>query len=385
MADDIQDILKGEADEAGGVLPFHRFMELALYHPRFGYYQAPRERLGAAGDFVTAPEITSLFGELLTLQIHQVWEAMGSPARLDVVEAGPGSGRLAADILTTAKKFPQFGEAVDYTLVEISPSFRSLQEKTLDAAGVDPAAYCWVESVEEAAGCSGISGVILSNELIDAFPVHWLEMTGEGLRELGTVFEEGRWRPVPLGSSGEVPDDYFSGRGIELPVGSRVEAGLAGQAWMRQAGKSLDRGLILTIDYGYPMRELYSDAYLAGTLVGHYRHERVDDPLLHPGEMDLTAHVDFSALAEAGEAAGLTTLGFTTQAWFLMGLGVLQRLERLTASGGGGEKSEALKQAVMRLILPDAMGERFKVLLQGRGLDGFAPFGCSMNDRRKKL
>ncbi|MBF0368079.1 MAG: SAM-dependent methyltransferase [Magnetococcales bacterium] len=377
--------IRQEMDQFGLKLPFRRFMELALYHPLHGYYMGARTRLGREGDFVTAPEMTSLFGELLTLEWIRVWEALGKPSVFQVVEGGGGSGRLAGDILRTAKRFPQFNAALHYILLEKSPDFRSEQKKYLQEMLLEEEKVQWLSDPDELADRS-IHGVIFSNELLDAFPVHWVEMTTEGLKELAVVsggegFETNLIEPVsPLVSN------YFESIGVDLAVGYRTEVGLPGCRWVEQMAGKIARGLMVTIDYGYTSREYYAPLRAGGTLVGHRGHHRVDDPLLYPGQMDLTAHVDFSALARSGVAGGLTTYGYTTQAWYLMGVGMLERLEMVLAKEGlDSAKGAELRQAVMRLILPQEMGERFKVLVQGRGMEIGGLLGFRLNNQRDRL
>ncbi|MBF0584682.1 MAG: SAM-dependent methyltransferase [Magnetococcales bacterium] len=380
----MQDLLQQAIRQAGGLLPFPQFMQQVLYHPECGYYMTRRSRLGREGDFVTAPEMTSLFGEMLTLQCVEIWQRLGQPTRFQVVEAGAGSGRLAADICQTARRFAHFYQALSYTILEISPDFQATQRQTLAAAGVDPARVCWVADLaafEE----ESLEGVLLSNEFLDAFPVHWLEMTPEGLRERGVAWEEGGLTSALMPVTLPLVADYFIRAGVVLPVGMRTELGLAAAEWMAAAAARLRRGVILTIDYGYTQQEYYSSALPEGTLTGFYRHQQLADPLLHPGEMDLTAHVNFTAVARAGVEAGLTTLGYTTQAWFLMGLGLLQRLEQLSRSQGEAALAP-LRQTVLRLIMPQGMGDRFKVLVQGKGLDAEpALAGFSLHNAVQRL
>ncbi|MBF0176748.1 MAG: SAM-dependent methyltransferase [Magnetococcales bacterium] len=385
----MQHILFQAASEVGGVLPLERFMELALYHPERGYYMQRRARVGRSGDFVTSPEITSLFGEMLAVQWVEVWERLGRPERFDLVELGAGSGQLAADLLTTARNFPKFAHALHYTIVENSPDFRARQQRRLAEACAVGFRVTWHPDLIALTTSLGeqVVGGVLSNEFFDALPVHGVEMTESGLRERGATWDGERWQAVSMPLSDGVAAEYFARRGITLATGYQTELGRQGWEWMHRLGTILRRGVIVTIDYGYPEREYYHPVHHAGHLVGHRQHVRVDDPLASPGEMDLTAHVDFSALAKSGERAGLKTLGFTTQGWFLLGLGILARLEKLlTHDRMTPEGREQLQRAVQRLIMPDAMGERFKVLAQGRGLDSDTVLaGFGLNDQRRRL
>ncbi len=371
--------------QAGGRIPFRDYMEEALYHPTLGYYMNQRPKLGREGDFVTAPEITSLFGELLTLQCIEIWQAMGSPSCFTVLEAGAGSGRLAQDMLTTASHFVPFHEALRYAILERSGDFQQRQKVLLNDS---PAAFervMWHDSLASLQEAGGFEGVILSNEFLDAFPVHWVEVGEKGLLELAVAEADGGLKVESMAPEAPLEAACLDHLDPPLEPGVRTEVGLDGRRWAQEAAKLLQCGVMISIDYGYTGAEYYHPSRIQGTLCGYYQHEQVNDPLAHPGEMDLTAHVDFSALAADCEKVGLETLGYTTQGWFLMGLGILERLEMLRKKMGPGEALENLEKSVRRLIMPEAMGERFKVLAQGRGLKGAALAGFRLNDQRQRL
>ncbi len=377
-----QSILTQEMQGSEGFLTFHRFMELALYHPDHGYYMGDQARIGRGGDFVTAPEITSLFGELLTLQLVEIWELLDSPDPFTVVEVGGGTGQLAVDVLTTARRFPQFMASLIYVLVEKSPDFVLRQQELCTRHGFGAEIISWRTDLPDEVE----AGVIFGNEFLDALPVHWVEMGDSGLQEVvvGWSADESALTQQLIASQPPLQSDYFADIGIELPVGYRTEVGLDAQAWMTKAGQVLRRGVLLMIDYGYPATEYYVQTRDMGTLVGHRGHERLDDPLQFPGEMDLTAHIDFSAMARAGERGGLEMLGFTTQGWFLLGLGILERLEQSTAKMTQ-ERGRSLRESVMRLLMPHEMGERFKVLAMGRDMKACGLSGFRLNDQRQRL
>ncbi|MBF0440128.1 MAG: SAM-dependent methyltransferase [Magnetococcales bacterium] len=365
----------------GGVLSFRRFMELALYHPDFGYYMTGRARIGREGDFVTSPELTSLFGELLTLQCVEIWELLDRPKPFCLVEMGGGTGRLSADLMTTARRFPGFFDALSLVLVDTSPDFRARQEQLLLSCDVDLGKVSWRSDLPERVE----HGVILGNEFLDALPIHWVEMGGEGLLEIGVSLNgEGGLKTVLIPPQPPMDEGYLVRAGIELAVGERTEVGLVAADWMREAGRVLQNGVLLLIDYGDTAKEYHSPGRGAGRLVGHRGHERIDDPLCFPGEMDLTAHVDFSAMVRAGQAGGLDLLGYTTQGWFLLGLGILERLEQATRRMSE-EAAMALRQTAMRLMMPQEMGERFKVLAMGRGMKERGLSGFRLNDQRQRL
>ncbi|MBF0193711.1 MAG: SAM-dependent methyltransferase [Magnetococcales bacterium] len=368
--------------DSGGSIPFIRFMEQALYHPQKGYYMTASKRLGSAGDFVTAPELTSLFGELLALQMIELWQLMGSPKNFKLIEVGPGSGRLAYDILKTASKFKTFYAAVSYDLVEISDDFRQRQRKLLKDGGVIKKIR-WHSDIDKATD-GGVIGAIFANEFLDALPVHLVEQVPHGLGEVGvklTTEDKFATEIIPL--SKDIAGDYFTSRGISLATGTRTEIGLPGQNWVTKTGKLLKEGMVLLIDYGHPQNDYYAKVRTNGTLAGHLKHVRIDDPLANPGEMDLTAHVDFSAILAAGKQADLELLGYTTQGWFLMGLGILERLEALSKIES--VDTGPLKEAVKRLIMPEGMGETFKVLALGKGIGSPKLSGFRLNDQSERL
>ncbi|MBF0148340.1 MAG: SAM-dependent methyltransferase [Magnetococcales bacterium] len=368
-----------EITRLGGVISGERFMELALYHGEHGYYQKMRGPLGREGDYVTAPVMTSLFGELLALQLIEVWELMGAPDTFVLIEAGPGTGHLAEDILRTAKKFPPFNRVVDYRLVEQSPPLRRMQQQRLAQAGMMDRCS-WFATLQEAAG-EGIEGAIFGNEFLDALPVRWLEMTKGGLVEVGVeVTAAGALTTCHLPLGAGIAHDHFTGLGVDLPVGMRTELGLQAREWMRLAGRLMRRGMVLMIDYGYTAREYYHPERMQGTLVGHSRHRRIDDPLSAPGEMDLTSHVEFSAMARSGASGGLDPAGYTHQGWFLMGLGLLERIEGVMRREGMSLARE-LQQTAMRLILPGEMGDRFKVLAMTAGMNCPQLSGYRLNNQ----
>ncbi|MBF0614193.1 MAG: hypothetical protein G8237_06580 [Magnetococcales bacterium] len=370
-------LLTREMRGRGGAIPFHEFMSHALYHPEHGYYMTGRTRVGHGGDFVTAPELTSLFGEMMTLQCIEVWQRLHCPQPFLIVEMGGGSGQLAYDLLTTAQRFPPFFACLQLRMVETSPDFQTRQQQKLHALGLAKDQIQWSTRLPDHIS----HGIILGNEFLDALPVHWVEMTPSGWMEIGVTNPthlalQTCLLPLSDTLSGLLPTD--------LPVGYRSELGMAAMEWMRSAGQTLQQGAVIMIDYGEVARDHYSMRRHAGTLVGHYQGERVDDPLLHAGAMDLTAHVDFSAMAQAGAAGGLDLVGFTTQGWFLQGLGILERVE-MAARMMAEEPVQRLRDTVKRLLLPDEMGERFKVLVMGRNLGPEPLAGLRLNNQRDRL
>ena len=359
-----------------GPIPFSRFMELALYTPGLGYYSAGARKFGAEGDFVTAPELSPLFSRCLARQCAEVLEALGGG---DILEFGAGSGVMAADILLELERLGRLPGR--YLILEVSAGLRQRQRDTLAARApaLLPRVH-WLEAWPE----NPIEGVVLGNEVLDAMPVERFCIGGEGVVSLD-VDAAGAGLEISPRAAGEELREAV-GRieralGHALPAGYGSEINLSLPAWMRGLGASLARGIALLIDYGYPRREYYHPQRGMGTLMCHYRHRAHADPLLWPGLQDITAHVDFSAVAEAGRDAGLTLAGFAHQAAFLIGCG----LEALF-SEPVTDMREQLERArqVKLLTLPGEMGERFKVIGFHRGLD--RPLrGFAFDDRRERL
>jgi SAM-dependent MidA family methyltransferase len=333
-------------------MSFARYMEVALYEPGLGYYAGGSQRFGAAGDFVTAPELSPLFAQTLARQLR---ELLGPGDAL--LEFGAGSGALA-DVLTRACP------GIAYFILEPSPALRAIQRERLGAR------VRWLDRLPQR-----FRGVMLANEVLDAMPVHAIAWTERGIVERGVCANEGglAWSERP--AQGEV---LSAATGIEvaLPPSGRYESelGLAARAWARSAAASLERGVLLVIDYGFPQREYYHPQRSMGTLRCHYRHRSHGDPFYLPGLQDLTAHVDFSAVAQAGGEAGLEVSGFANQAQFLVNCGITEILGK--EDPNEVRRYAPLAAAANLLLSPAEMGELFKVLALGRGVDtalaGFA-------------
>lgn len=344
-----------------GALSFADYMQLCLYHPEHGYYMQPRQRIGKAGDFFTSSSVHALFGRLIARQLAQMAELLGE-APFRVVEQGPGEGHLALDILDgLAEQSPQLYERLAYTLVERSPERQRSQQQLL-AKHRPRLSWCAEEDWTLPCGC------LLSNELVDAFPVHLVEKRQGELQEVfvanapadSGLIEE-------LRSASPEVRRHFDWLGVEPAEGNRAEANLAAPVWMRSVGERLGRGFVLTIDYGYPAEELYALHRRLGTLMCYRQHQADDNPYQLPGEKDITAHVDFTALQRAGEETGLETLWFGEQYRFLLGLGFFEELLRLEAAARDEQQARAVRMTLKNLIMPDAgMGETFKVLVQGK-------------------
>ena len=338
-----------ELRACGNWMSFARYMQLALYEPQLGYYAAGAAQLGPAGDFVTAPELSPLFGCTLARQLA----ALLRPGDA-ILEFGAGSGALAAQLCDELVRLG--AGAPTYLILETS---RALRERQRERLGVRAQ---WIERLPER-----FCGVMLANEVADAMPVHAMAWTRRGIAERGVCLNEGQlaWCEHPAAGelaarAGEIE--------IELPPSGRYESelSLAAPAWLHSLGAALERGAIFVIDYGFPQREYYHPQRSMGTLMCHYRHRAHGDPFLHPGLQDITAHVDFSALARAAEASDLELLGYAGLAQFLVNCGITEVLGAEDALDVAHYAPLAASAQV--LLSPAEMGELFKVLALGRGV-----------------
>jgi len=348
-------------DDAGGALPFRDFMELALYHPTLGYYTSRRDVIGRSADYVTSPELTPLFGAMLGRQLREMWGRLDRPSSFDAVEAGPGTGILARDVLAwAARTAPDFAAALRYTLVETSPTLTERQQATLAAAGFE------AESRDRLP--SGVTGCIFSNELLDAMPVHRVTVDDGALREV-YVTRDGEDFAEELHDAHTNVVGYFEALGLLPGEGCRAEVNVQAPRWVATAAGALKRGYVLTFDYGYAADDLYAGWRTDGTLLCFYRHNPSADPYARIGRQDITSHVDFTTVRRSGEDAGLQTLGLTTQAEFLTSLGIGEALQPPGGERPDMEEFFARRRAVTDLIDPGGLG-RVKVLVQSKAAVG---------------
>ena len=358
------------------VLTFARFMELALYCPETGYYETEKGKVGRGGDFITSVSTGNLFGQLLAFQFAGWLAALNLPPETMIVEAGAHDGRLARDILTWLQSHrPEVFAGIKYWILEPSPNRQRWQRETLKAfapqiqwasdisqlAGGDLTGRNSVEPQFKGTNAKGITGIIFSNELLDAFPVHrfgW-DRSRQQWFEWGVACEGGNLIWARIESSGlKTGNPELE---AVLPDGYTMEMSPAAENWWREAAGVLARGRLLAIDYGFTADEMFSPSRLRGTLRAYHRHRVTDDILANPGEQDLTAHVNFSACEKAGEAAGLTTESFTTQAKFLT-----QILAQAQAGGTFGEWTSSRTRQFQTLTHPEHFGRAFRVLVQQR-------------------
>lgn len=356
-----------DAAAADGVMTFRTFMELALYHPEGGYYTRPEMRVGAGGDFHTSPTIHPAFAQCLARQFVQLWELLGKPADLCLLEMGAGSGQLADQILTELGAMRGGWKRVDYVVLERSAALRERQKELLARHGE---AVRWVGSLEALAPAGTWAGAVFSNELFDAFPVHRVIGLKEGFAEIGVMRgEKGHWRQVGIEPTTPRLGETLARMGVALQEGQQAEVNLDAQDWMAALGAWLGRGFVVTVDYGSEAARVYAPHRRKGTIRGYFRQMTIDDPLAHPGEQDLTSDVDFTALIAAGEGAGLKTLGVIPQGLFLSNLDI-QELEKQETKGVRTSLGvDFAAYAIRKLYQPDAMGERFLVLVQAKGIE----------------
>ena len=369
-------LLCAEIAKAGGWLSFARFMELALYAPGVGYYAAGARKFGADGDFVTAPEISPLFGQCLAQSIAEVLRQTGG----DVLELGPGSGKLAIDVL---RALDEMGTLPDkYCLLEVSADLRERQQHALAALPPHLATRAvWLDELPK-----DFVGAVIANEVLDVVPVHLVTYSAGRIFERGVVVRDGAfaWQGNPalprelVGPAAQIHDQYLN---QSPPDGYLTEVAPAVGGLVKSLAQSIERGVLIFIDYGFRGAEFYHPSRVAGTLMCHYRHYAHTDPLRYPGLQDITAHVDFTAVADAGTAAGLELLGYTTQANFLLASGLPGLLQRTDPDAIASYLP--LTNQVHRLVSPAEMGEFFKVIGFAKGL--VAPIGAFETARQLPL
>ncbi len=339
---------------ASGAITFAEFMEVALYH-RGGYY-ASRGPIGAGGDYFTSPVVHPAFGALVSVQLHTMWQTLGQPDPFWVIEAGAGDGVLASDIVDFAsRQFPLFSEAIRYVAVDrLSPVDASRMSR-----GVE-----WIQSVGIPVG--GIVGCVVANELIDAMTVHRFEITACGPCEVYVSLDsEGRFIELLDESSTKLIAGCVESIGRELRYGFRGEVNAGVLPWVAAVAEGLERGFVLTLDYGYEVEELYSDARSGGTLQTYYRHTDSGSPYQRVGRQDMTAHVDFTALIDEGRSVGLRPVFLATQGEFLLSLGYALMEDSLQAAAIGSAERRLNARAMRRLVDPEGLG-KFKVLVQDK-------------------
>ena len=369
--------LRAEIANAGGAISFARFMDLALYAPGLGYYRAGARKFGPGGDFVTAPELSPLFARCLARQCEEILHALGSG---EILELGAGSGIMAADLLRELRALDALPER--YAILELSGELRERQRQTLTDRAPDLLdRVVWLDTPP----APGFRGIVLGNEVLDALPVERFRITAHGPRRLmvtwteaGLAWAEDDEDPGVTAAVARLESDL----GWHLPESYCSEYAPHLADWLRAIAEPLAAGALLFVDYGYPRREYYHPERTMGTLLCHYRHRVHDDPLILPGLQDITASVDFTAVADAALAAGLEIAGYASQNYFLFGCGLMELLAEVNSA----ETVRYLEQVrqVKLLTLPGEMGDRFQAVALTRHLE--IPLrGFAFRDERSRL
>ncbi len=344
-----------------GPIPFSRYMELCLYEPELGYYSRFTEQFGKAGDFYTSSDVHAVFGRLLARQFEEMWRVLGSPEVINLVELGPGRGLFAQDVLDwSEKKFPDFFRAIRMVLVESSPALQTRLEQTLKQR-IAQGKVSMRRDIDTAD--FDRDTIVFANEFFDALPVEVLSHRGE----LRIAVENGRFAEQFVAASPEVLA-YVDRYSVQPETGERVEAPLIAQEYMANLAGKLKRGFMVAIDYGYTRQELLAGRH-RGTVTAYRQHTMSTSPYEAPGEQDITAHVNFTALRAAAEEAGLEHLALLTQAQFLMGIGEPNQFADAFEECGSRQEQTKVALQLKHLVTPAGMGETFHVLLMSRGID----------------
>ena len=378
----LRELIHTEISAAGGWISFERFMRLVLYAPGMGYYSAGAAKFGQEGDFVTAPEISPLFGRTVARQARQILELTGDGS--GILEFGAGSGKLALDLLVELEKLD--GLPQQYFILEVSAELQQRQRQLLEQFAPHLASRVhWLKHLPEQ-----FNGLIMANEVLDAIPVHLVVWRGNevferGVSSAGDEFIWGERASVEralLKAARELTDRTRSG-GNEGEYVSEIC--LEARGFIASLARMLQRGAVLLIDYGFGRDEYYHSQRRQGTLMCHYRHHAHDNPFYLPGLQDITSHVDFSAVANAGVNAGLELLGYTTQAHFLINCGITEILAEIPAANT--KDYLPLANQVQKLVSPAEMGELFKVMILGKGINSNHPplVGFTGGDKSRLL
>lgn len=358
-------LIKNEIDKNNGAISFQRYMELALYAPGLGYYAAGSAKLGEEGDFVTAPEISPLFSQSLANAIL--------PALKEddiILEVGAGRGRMAADILVYLKQKNKLPK--EYWILELSADLRERQKQTITAIFPEFLDRVkWLDQLPE-----NFSGIVLANELLDAMPIQLFHKNNNDINEINVVWLDGKFSFQFTSSFDERlvhrVKNIENEIGVEFNSDYISEINFAAEDWIKSISESLQQGVIILIDYGFPRHEYYHEQRTQGTLMCHYRHRTHPDAFVYPGLQDITAHVDFTAMADAALEADLKVMGYTNQASFLMGAGLLE-LASFSEENNTVEEQMDVASQVKKLTLPHEMGELFKAIGFSKNCDVTLP------------
>ena len=370
-------VILEECNQSPAGIPFSRFMQLALYTPGLGYYSSGSRKFGEEGDYITAPEVSSLFSRCVARQLQQVLNVIEKP---DVLEFGAGSGVMAADVLIELDRLDALPE--HYFIIELSAELRERQQQTIAAMAAHLLARVqWLDTLPE----TRFQGVVVANEVLDAMPVECFRIREGDVEQLRVVATDDQLLPAYATAEDTIIEQVRSieqRRGRAFDDGYCSEFNPAINPWLASLYDVLDRGMVLLIDYGYPVQEYYLDERDNGTLICHYQQRAHADPLWYPGLQDITAFVDFSAVASAADEAGFDISGYTSQAAFLLGCG-LAELHQASLSDDPRQQL-LLAQQIKTLTLPSEMGERFKAVALSKNID-LSLTGFVMQDYRNRL
>ncbi|MFV5686112.1 class I SAM-dependent methyltransferase [Flavobacterium sp. GB2R13] len=337
-----------------GPLSFRDFMEMVLYYPELGYYNSEKDKIGAEGDFYTSANLNAAFGAMIGRQIEEMWQILEKKP-FKIVEFGAGTGLLCHDILDYLKNNSSLYDSLSYCIIEKSSSMREIQKKHLHEK------VSWYNSIHE---ISEINGCILSNELIDNFSVHQVIMENE-LKEVFVDYKE-NFIEILKPAKKELTD-YLTTLKVKLPERFRTEINLEAVSWIKDVSQSLQKGYVITIDYGSLSAELYSKRRSCGTLLCYYKHQKNDNPYQFIGQQDITTHINFSAIAHWGAQYGMDCCGIVDQAQFLLALGI-KEYQNSALNNNPTNLAQAMQESIINYRLLIDMGMKFKVLIQQKGV-----------------
>lgn len=352
-------------------ISFADYMNLVLYHQKYGYYSSGKVNIGSKGDYFTASSLGSDFGELLAIQLIDIWQILGENESFTWVEMGAGLGLFARDLLSYLQShYSQYINKLNYLIIEESPALIEQQKQLLDIYRKNGININW-KSWHDLADLS-INGCFFSNELVDAFPVHKIVIKDRKLQEIYVTYQEHQFQEIIGDLSTEAIREYFQLIDIDIlndayPDGYTTEVNLSALSWLEKVSQKLQRGYVITIDYGYPASKYYHPQRYQGTLKCYYQHHHHDNPYINIGQQDLTSHVDFTALEKQGELQGLDKLAFTQQGLFLMALGLGDRLKELSSGKYNIMEIFQRRDSLHQLIDPTGLGG-FGILIQSKGL-----------------
>jgi SAM-dependent MidA family methyltransferase len=363
--------------QAEGPISFEKFMDMALYYPELGYYSNPEIIIGRHGDFYTGPHLHPVFGAMIAKQLIEMWELLGRPSEFHAIEIGSGIGHLSRDILDYLHgRSHDILNSLKFVIAEPYSHFEKRQRETLgEYAGY----ITWASSLQKLP--EAITGCIFSNELLDAFPVHLIEMDNY-FKEVCINYKDGSLVELTRDINDENLQDYIDKYLHGLPHGYRTEINLGIKKWLNETASVLSRGFILTIDYGYSSKEYYSEDRNKGTLLCYHKHKFNENPYTNIGEQDITAHVNFSSLKRWGDELTLKTLGYTSQGAYLVASGIDEAITELYTGSPDYEKEIKM---IKGLIMPEGMGESHMVLIQYKGKGEPELRGFSLRNNVGKL